>query len=102
MSASYYEDRLPKGQSPIETSNVKRLRICTYYLTDPNNPYSTIAVVTAPPGAGTTIAAGFCPQAVERRFSSALPATLKVTAMPRSTSGVRATAVLKYLLARGR
>ena len=97
MSASYYEDRLPKGQSPIETSNVKRLLTCTYYLTDPNNPYSTIVVVTAPAGAGKTIAAGFCQQAVERRFSSALPATLKVKVMPRSTSGVLAMDVLKNL-----
>jgi DNA transposition AAA+ family ATPase len=97
MSTSYYEDRLPKGQSPIETSNVKRLLTCTYYLTDPNNPYSTIAVVTAPAGAGKTIAAGFCQQAVEHRFSSALPATLKVKVMPRSTSGVLATDVLKNL-----
>jgi len=97
MSASYYEGRLPKGQSPIETSNVKRLLTCTYYLTDPNNPYSTIVVVTAPAGAGKTIAAGFCQQAVERRFSSALPATLKVKVMPRSTSGVLATDVLKNL-----
>jgi|GEM_PF-1937626 len=97
MSTSYYEDRLPKGQSPIETSNVKRLLTCTYYLTDPNNPYSTIVVVTAPAGAGKTIAAGFCQQAVERRFSSALPATLKVKVMPRSTSGVLAMDVLKNL-----
>jgi DNA transposition AAA+ family ATPase len=97
MSTTYYEDRLPKGQSPIETSNVKRLLTCTYYLTDPGNPYSTIAVVTAPAGAGKTIAAGFCQQAVERRFSSALPATLKVKVMPRSTSGVLATHVLENL-----
>jgi len=97
MSTSYYEDRLPKGQSPIETSNVKRLLICTYYLTDLDNPYSTIAVVTAPAGAGKSIAAGFCQQAVERRFSSALPATLKVKVMPRSTSGVLATNVLENL-----
>jgi hypothetical protein len=97
MSTSYYEDRLPKGQSLIETSNVKRLLTCTYYLTDPDNPYSTIAVVTAPAGAGKSIAAGFCQQTVERRFSSALPTTLKVKVMPRSTSGVLAKNVLESL-----
>ncbi len=97
MTPTYYEDRLPKGQSLIETNNVKRLLTCTYYLTDPDNPYSTIAVVAAPAGAGKTIAAGVCQQAVERRFSSALPASLKVKVMPRSTSGVLATNVLENL-----
>lgn len=97
MSRTYYEDRLPKGQPLIETSNVKHLLTCTYLLTDPDDPYSTIAVVTAPAGAGKTIAAGFCQQAAERRFSSALPATLVVKVMPRSTSGVLATTVLENL-----
>lgn len=97
MSRTYYEDRLPKGQPLIETSNLKRLLTCTYLLTDQDDPYSTIAVVAAPAGAGKTIAAGVCQQTAERRFSSALPATLVVKVRPRSTSGVLATDVLENL-----
>jgi AAA domain len=97
VNTSYHEDRLPKGQSPIETSNVKRLLTCTYYLTDQDNPYPTIAVVTAPAGAGKTIAAVVCQQAIDRRFQSVLPATLRVKVMPRSTSGILATHVLENL-----
>jgi DNA transposition AAA+ family ATPase len=97
MSRTYYEDRLPKGQPLIETSNLKRLLTCTYLLTDQDDPYSTIAVVAAPAGAGKTIAAGVCQQAAERRFSSALPSTLVVKVRPRSTSGVLATDVLENL-----
>jgi DNA transposition AAA+ family ATPase len=97
MYSPDHEDRLPKGQSPIQTSNVKRLLTCTMYLTDPDYSYPTIAVVTAPAGAGKTIAVGVCQEAIERLFHSVLPTTLKVKVMPRSTSKILATHLLENM-----
>src|SRR5260370_22463167 len=95
-----HEDRLPEGQSAIQTSNVKRLLTCTMYLTDPDNSYPTIAVVTAPAGAGKTIAVGVCQEAIEHLFHSVLSTTLKVKVMPRSTSKILATHLLENMGAR--
>lgn len=97
MYSSYHEDRLPEGQSLIQTSNVQRLLTCTMFLTDPDNPYPTIGVVTASAGAGKTIAADYCQEFIERRFHGVLPSTLKVKVMPRSTSRILATHILENM-----
>jgi DNA transposition AAA+ family ATPase len=97
MYSPYHEDRLPEGQLPIHTSNVKKLLTCTMYLTDLDNPYPTIGVVTAPAGTGKTIAANVCQEAIERQFQSVLPSTLKIKVAPRSTSRILSTDLLEHM-----
>ena len=50
MNTTFHEDQLPEGQSPILTSNIERLKAFTHLLTDPESPYSTMGIVTAPSG----------------------------------------------------
>ena len=97
MYSPYHEDRLLEGQLPIQTSNVKKLLTCTMYLTDPDNPYPTIGVVTAPAGTGKSIAANVCQEAIERQFQSVLPSTLKMKVAPRSTSRILSTDLLENM-----
>ena len=94
MHELYDEDRLPKDQPIIQTSNVEDLLTFTYLLTDPERLYSTIGVVTAWSGEGKTIAALYCQRAIERRFQSVLPTTIRVKVPPRSTAKEVATKVL--------
>jgi DNA transposition AAA+ family ATPase len=97
MNTTFHEDQLPEGQSPILTSNIERLKAFTQLLTDPESPYSTMGIVTAPSGSGKTIAAQVCQEALERRFHSALPVSLKIKVMPRSTPRALATNIVTGL-----
>lgn len=97
MHKFYDEDRLPEGQPPIQTSNVKDLLTFTYLLTDSDRLYSTIGVVTAWAGEGKTIAALVCQREIESCFQSILPTTIRVKVMPRSTSKILAKNVVEEL-----
>lgn len=97
MNNLYDEDQLPEGQPPILTSNLKDLLTFTHLLTDPERLYPTIGIVTAWAGEGKTIAAQECQKAIEARFQSVLPTTIKVKVMPRSTSRGLMTKVLEEL-----
>src|SRR5258708_13112519 len=97
MDSTFAEDNLPEGQPPIKTSNVKRLNAFMTLLTEEENRYSTIGVVTAPAGAGKTIAAQGGQGILEGRFHTVLPAGIKVKVMPRSTPRAFASNILYTL-----
>ena len=81
----YDEDALPDDQPIIKTSNLTRLMKFVGLLTDSENRYATMAVITASAGEGKSIATRYCQEMFEQKYQSALPVSIRVKIMPRST-----------------
>jgi replication-associated recombination protein RarA len=83
--SDFAEDRLPPGQKPIETSNVRRFITFMELITDSQKRYSTMGVVTGPAGIGKTVSIQAYLDNLEPRAHTGLPGSIKVTVKPRST-----------------
>ena len=81
----YAEDALPDDQPVIQTSNVIRVMKFVGLLTDSESRYSTIALITGSAGEGKSIATRYCQEMLERKYKTALPASIRVKIMPRAT-----------------
>ena len=82
---NYAEDALPDDQPVIKTSNLTRTMKFVGLLTDPENRYHTIAVITASAGEGKSLATRYCQEMLELKYQTALPVSIRVKIMPRST-----------------
>lgn len=91
------ENRLPKGQKPIFTTNVTRTHLFLRLVTDERRASRTMAVITGVAGLGKTIAAQlYCDELAPNAYTS-LPPAIKVTVESRSTPRALAIAILEGL-----
>lgn len=81
----FAEDRLPRSQPPIITSNVRELLGFVELVRDPARTYPAIGTVTGDSGAGKTIAVQYYFSKLQLRPNTRLPAVVKVKVKPRST-----------------
>jgi DNA transposition AAA+ family ATPase len=92
-----FGENLPPGQTPIQTSNLRRSMAFIELLTDPRRDYSVMGVVTGGAGMGKTIAMDYYLASQQPLPHTGLPGSIKVVVKPRSTPKALAFDILASL-----
>jgi DNA transposition AAA+ family ATPase len=94
---NFAEDTLPPGQEPILTSNVMRFKSFIMLLTNSNNGYSTMGVVTGVAGVGKTVAIQTYVDSQKPLLHTGLLPVVKIKVKPGSTPKALATDIVTVL-----